>query len=945
MKMLSASLAVILSVTTVLEVVAEVRVATPYPEDLQLINAAKAATDGIDEPLAEPIFAPVSSIIVPDLTTPSTIEERAEEALKTATLEEQISDQSISQELTQFGYDIFSSIPTTFAPVDGIPVPPDYVIGPGDTFLLQLFSTTDVQYTLVVSREGRLLVPEIGDIQVSGLTFEDAQTLLKERIARTRMGVKVVVTLDKLRTIQVMMLGEVVQPGTYTVSGLSSLVNTLITTGGIKRSGSLREISLKRGGQTVASLDLYDLLLKGDTSTNPYLRQGDVIFIPPIGSTVSIAGEVNRPAIYEITEEETVGELIELAGGLLPTAAKRTTQIERIKDDGTYTLIQANLDAEGYLSPIKNGDVLRIYPVTDRMDNVVLLAGNVVAPGGYEWRLGMRLSDLIPNSELLRQRTDFGIALIEREDRILKTTEVRYFNLQEALSNPQSATDPVLYPRDTVVIFDTYTERSKLLTNIIRKMEEQTLSTALPNVVEIRGFVQHPGKYPLQSGHRLIDVINYAGGLKLGVDRDYMLLLRTDAKSNRLDFIRLRLDSALLAKTGDHNPIIKPSDRLYLFDDKLNRADLISDDLDRIQQQASYGEPALIVDVKGSVNHPGRYPLTPGMRVSDLIAAGGGMAEGGFGLAATLSRQQILDGEFSRLDQQVVSLTTNNPMLNNLDTILKPYDSLVLRSKPEWSNTPNRVRIEGEVLYPGEYTVDKRESLCGIVNKVGGFTEDAYLFGTVFTRESVRQREQEAIDRILRQMDDLLAEVHLSPGYNKESKLPVQQGTTDTFRVIQQLKPESAVGRMVIDMQAAVQRCDESADFVLEDGDYIYIPKLKQEVSVAGQVYFPTSHQYLENRGAYDYINLSGGTKELAQREHAYVVQANGEVMTMRSPASTWGWLGSPKNLKVTPGSTIYVPLSVDRINGREFTESWVDLIYKLTISAASVDFLFSGSN
>lgn len=142
-------------------------------------------------------------------------------------------------------------------------------------------------------------------------------------------------------------------------------------------------------------------------------------------------------------------------------------------------------------------------------------------------------------------------------------------------------------------------------------------------------------------------------------------------------------------------------------------------------------------------------------------------------------------------------------------------------------------------------------------------------------------------------------------------------------------------------MENAVTKCDESSDIVLENGDRIIVPKFQDEVSVVGQVYFPTSHKYRSDRAVLDYINLSGGAKELAQREHAYIVQANGEVMTVRSRASTWGWLLSPSNVKVTPGSTVYVPLSVDRINGREFAQSWVDLIYKLTLSAASINYLF----
>lgn len=925
---------------------AEDRLGLMYPEQKQRQAALVAATIGEDEQLPDPLVEQLidkAQILVP-VEPPSVIEQNAEQQLAPVSFEDEILNQNVANKLEQFGYNIFSTLPTTFAPVEGIPVPPDYIVGPGDTFQLQIFSGADVKYTLVVTREGKLLIPEIGDIQVSGLTFEESKVLLKETIVGTRMGAKVVVTLDKLHTIQIMMVGEVVQPGTYTISGLSSLVNTLISTGGIKRTGSLRKIQVRRGGKVISSFDLYKLLLKGDETGNVFLRQGDVIFIPPIGSVISVAGEVTRPAIYELSDESNISELIELAGGLLPTAAADKTQIERVSSVGGYRLIQADLYGEGVFTPVQNGDLIRVFPVLNRVDNVVLLSGNVLTPGGYEWIPGMNVSDLIRDREIIRQGTDFSIALIERENREQKTTTVDYFSLERALENPEGPSDPVLQARDRVLVFDKHTARGGVVADIVRKLRQQTAATKLPTVVEIQGFARHPGVYPLNRGDRFLQVVAYSGGLMTGLDRNYALLLRTNEKSSEIEFIQLDINEGISNPVGDHNPIVLPGDKIYLFDNELDRSSLIAGDLEKLRKQTRHGESTSIVEVSGKVAKPGSYPLIPGMRIGHLIAAAGGMSEDAYGMSATLSRQVRLDGDFSKTDQLDISLIHQDPMLNNVDLVLQPYDHLVLRQKPEWINSPTKVTVQGAVIYPGTYEVDKKETLCGLMQKVGGFTEDAYLFGTVFTRESVRKREQDAINRIQRQMDDLLADVHISPGFDKDRKLPTNQGATDTFRIIQQLQPAQAVGRMVVDMESAVADCNESADFFLENGDRVIVPKYHEEVSVVGQVYFPSSHQYRTDRGAYDYINLSGGTKELAQREHAYVVQANGEVMTVRSMASTWGWLLSPSNIKVTPGSTIYVPLSVDRINGREFAQSWVDLVYKLTLSAASIDFLFNGN-
>jgi protein involved in polysaccharide export with SLBB domain len=187
------------------------------------------------------------------------------------------------------------------------------------------------------------------------------------------------------------------------------------------------------------------------------------------------------------------------------------------------------------------------------------------------------------------------------------------------------------------------------------------------------------------------------------------------------------------------------------------------------------------------------------------------------------------------------------------------------------------------------------------------------------------------------QLDRLLADVHISPGVSKNEKMTQDPSAKDVFSVIKQLSPEKALGRMVIDMERAVTRCDELADIVLEDGDRIIVPKYQDEVSVVGQVYFSTSHKFRSDRAALDYIALSGGTKELAQNEHTYIVQANGEVMSIRSRGSSWGRLFKPSNVKVTPGSTIYVPLSVDRINGRESYTNLVDIFYKNTLAVLGV--------
>jgi protein involved in polysaccharide export with SLBB domain len=924
--------------TLLLVCLGQLSFANSLPERQQKQAAINAASTGQDLPLQDVPLGVVKQMIIEELEEPSEIEKKISETLKPIDLTEKSRDQKTQLSLEQFGYDIFNTLTTTFAPVAGIPVPEDYTIGPGDTFILKIFSVTDLEYRLVVNREGQLLVPEIGAIQVAGLSFSEVKELIKESIDRVRVGVKTIVTLAELHSIQILMVGEVKQPGTYTVSGLSSLLNTLIQTGGIKRTGSLRSIVVKREGREVANFDLYELLLRGNDTGNIHLRQGDIVFVKPIGKTVSIAGEVHRPAIYETDNEQNVDQLIDLAGGLLPTAAKSTVMIERVSDKESYQLISADLTQRGGDIDVKNGDLIKVLPVLDRVENVVLLGGHVLKPGAFQWSEGLTVTDVVGDISSLKLGADLSVAMIERENLSNKRTEVFYFNLERALGIPSSPENIVLKPRDRVVIFNTHNPRTDQLRSLVQRLERETFASSIPPLVQVKGFVRHGGTYPLAKKMTLLDLVEYSGGFQVGTDQSYVVLVRTDPKTMLVDVTALDLNK------HSYNPVLASGDELYLFGRDSDRSTILSPVIEKLRSQSSKDKPTQLVNISGSVRSSGTYPLNAGMRVEDLLIAAGGLKEQAFNSEATLARRSIIENEFSRVDQYDVALTERDNLSENLTTILLPNDHLVIRQKPEWISNHKQVTIEGEVLYPGTYTVDKRETMCGLVQRAGGFTEDAYLFGTVFTRESVRRKEQEALDRMMGELDDLLADVHLSPGYQKQDKQPENNGAEETFKIIKQLAPKKAVGRLVVDMENAVRNCTESSDVVLEAGDRIFVPKYQDEVSVVGQVYFPTSHKFRDDRATLDYINLSGGMKELAQHEHAFVVQANGEVMSVRSKASSWGWLGSAANVKVTPGSTIYVPLSVDRINGREFTQSWVDLFYKLTLSASSVSYLFKGN-
>ena len=306
-----------------------------------------------------------------------------------------------------FGYDLFQGVPSTFAPVKDIQVPIDYVVGPGDTFNIQLYGNDTGSYSLTVGRDGRIKFPKLGPISVSGMGFDTARAALEHRVAQQLIGTQVSVTMGDLRSIRVFVLGEAEKPGSYTVSGLSTMTNALFVSGGVKTIGSLRNIELKRNGRLVSVLDLYDLLLHGDTSGDRQLMPGDVIFIPPIGVTATVYGAVRRPAIYELKKEKTAEQLIEISGGLSPDADGKLAQLERIDPSRLREMRNIDLNSNaGRDTEIMNGDKLRVPAIRPTLENSVELSGFVFRPGAFQYRTGLRLSDVLGSFDDLRPNAD-----------------------------------------------------------------------------------------------------------------------------------------------------------------------------------------------------------------------------------------------------------------------------------------------------------------------------------------------------------------------------------------------------------------------------------------------------------------------------------------------------------------------------------------------------------
>ncbi|MCP5343533.1 MAG: SLBB domain-containing protein [Pseudomonadales bacterium] len=840
--------------------------------------------------------------------------------------------QSTAQPLTQYGYELFAGAPTTFAPATNIPVPANYVMGPGDTVILQLYGQRNLTHELVITREGMLMFPEIGPVSVAGLTFQELRDQLQSIVANQLIGQNVSVTLGALRSINVFVLGEAVQPGSYTVSSLSTMTNALFASGGVTRVGSLRDIRLMRNGELITSLDLYDLLLRGDTSGDARLLPGDVIFIPPIGKTVGIAGEVRRPAIYEISDETSPTDILSLAGGLNPTAYPRASRIERINELGERTIVDVDLSQGAASNPLlSDGDVIQVYSVLDQVESVVMLEGHVQRPGAFQWRSGLRVSDVIPSVAAMLPNPDLEYALIAREVQPTRRIELVYVNLGAAINNPGGAQDLTLEARDRLYSFGASQNRQSQVADLLDRLRSQASFENPPLIVTVEGNVRFPGEYPLFRNMTVDDVIRFAGGLGTNSDLDYLLLERRMDRQGSIEVLSTALNPQTLQT---QTPVaLQELDRVMVFNVGESRQSLLEPTLQRLRDQSSTSEPTRIVSVTGRVRHPGNYPLTPGLDVNRLIEIAGGLTESAETRNAEVTRYDAEPATGREIGHVNINLMDGGNAGLGFD--LAPFDQLVIRQMPNWTDYET-VTIEGEVNSPGTYTISKDEPLTSLIERAGGMTAHADPRAAIFLREDLRQNEQRMLEEFRDQLERDVITQRLQGQTSSRTNDPniaaaQTAGMTDLLDRISEVR---ASGRLVINLPkilAAELRPEEVP--ILRDGDRLLIPRTQQEVSVLGEVHRPTSHLYDRRLSVADYINRSGGMTEDADRKAIYVIKANGEVVS--SIGSRWFF---QERANLNAGDSIIVPFDTYQPNYIQSWTSITQILFNLSTTLLAID-------
>ncbi len=858
----------------------------------------------------------------------------------TSSKDDKTQDDDEAKKPVRYGLNLFNADISSFAPVDNAPVPDDYVVGPNDVISVLLFGKESQQLSLNVERDGTVNFPDLGPIAVGGLSFGKVKALLEGRVKEQMIGITAAVTLNSLRTISIFVAGEAKYPGAYAVPALTTVTQALFVAGGVSDIGSLRHIVVKRAGKTVTNFDLYDLLLRGNASDDIRLQSGDVVFIPPYTGIAEVKGEVRRPALYELNKDDTLADLLAMAGGAKSEAYPQASVLERINSQNLRDIQNVDLTNSQVLAEhVRGGDVLRVGVTSNRTENAVVLAGAVVRPGKYAWRKGMHVHDLVNSLWAdLRLSADLDYALVVRQVNALGDIEVKQFAIGNAVTKPGSQDDIALSPKDVVLVFnydDANLERTNLNKYITKQLQpvldkssdERWLSDDLlakgfqyiqdsaqkKDVKSVAGFdIKDAATDKQQTQQQLIQqrladgtIVTTPAG-DSGLSQEQQVSTLSEATQNLLS--RIFIDPDLIALTPE-----------------LKRQELLFPVLEKLKSQARNGSRLQLVSVSGDVKVPGDYPLASGANVRSLITAAGGLNASAYLGRAELTRAQGTNKDINGIQVAHRAVDISDAIKGGADNLaLVSRDHLNVFSTPDWQ-VDRTVEIRGEVRFPGSYTVHRGESLDDVLQRAGGVTQFAFVDGAVFTRRQVQEREKMQVNKLIEQLRSDVATRALSAD---KTTITYQ----DAMAMIGELQKIQPVGRLVIDLPHVLAG-DRDADMQVEDGDILYVPRKTSTVTVVGEVQHASSHRFKPGMSVDDYLNLSGGFRKRADEDRVYVIRADGSVMI---PGHNSSWFSSNSD-QLRAGDTIVVPLDTEYMNNLTTWSSVTQIIYQSAVALAAI--------
>jgi protein involved in polysaccharide export with SLBB domain len=752
------------------------------------------------------------------------------------------------QVLPIYGARLFRQVPTTFSPLDMAPVPPDYVIGPGDELRIRVWGQVNFQANARVDRTGEVYLPlsQVGPIQVAGVPYSELNDRLRAAIGRVYRNFDVVGDIGRIRAIQVYVAGEARRPGVYTISSLSTLVDAIFASGGPSVQGSLRHIQLRRGSEMVADLDLYGFLIHGDKSKDVKLLAGDVIYVPPVGPQAATTGNVRNPAIYELRDHESLADLLADAGGVSATAAQARISIERIQDHRARHAMEVAYDQSGLATLVADGDMIRVFSIAPTYNETVTLRGSVANPGHFAWHPGMRLSELIPDKESLLardywwKRAQLGLPSpefeptpgfsklkqpVDSEPRSIRKQMDRQNQMNQADQTDQTDQQAEQDYRDDSQVRDQYSRRDQY---DARVPQRQTLSAGQRGATSSLGAQQSTNRSLRGVEHTEIQRPTPE------IDWDYADILRLDPKTLKTSIIPFDLGKLVLDHDANQDLELQSGDIVSI----LSEADI-------------------------------RLPIAKQTKF---------------------------------------------------------------------------VKLEGEFLHAGIYSVHPGETLQDLVSRAGGLTPNAYLYGAEFTRESTRVLQQVRIDEYVQSLDLRIQRSTLaassSPAASGQDLASASAAQASERELLTRLRQIRASGRVVLEFKASSSGVELIPKLPLEDGDRFIIPNLPATVNVVGAVNDQNSFLYSHtNRDVVGtYLKKAGGLTRDADRKRAFVIRASGEVVGYDSTRSAWR--SDFDALRIYPGDTIVIPEKTFHPSVLRGVMEWSQMFSQFALGAASISII-----
>ena len=619
---------------------------------------------------------------------------------------------SIGRIVPVYGADLFANVPDTFAPIQQLPVTPDYVLGPGDELLIRTWGQVTQNLHLTVDRSGSIYIPQVGEFRVAGLQFSQLQGFLKARIDRVYRNYDLNVNLGQLRSIEVFVTGEARRPGSYTISSLSSLVNAVFACGGPGAQGSLRHIHLTRSGKLLADFDLYDLLLKGDKSRDVNLETGDILYFPPVGPEVAIVGSVRVPAIYELRGQESIAEGLALAGGISSVANTSALEIERTEkeaDGGSSRVaVDVEMNQQSLASPLRNADIVRVRAAAPRFDKTVTLRGNVATPGRFAWHEGMRVSDLIPNKESLLtpnywlRREQLGLPVADFQPMMPPV------KIETAPTQPGQTFYHPVTPENSQTI------NSGLFPGLTAGVPEDTTPPAQASSGQFQSLASSgendetarnakagkaaqtsTSRETLGSGPHLVTTPHFPIETQVvrtspDVDWSYAVVERVDKKNLTTRLIPFNLGALVIDHDAQSDVTLDPGDIITIFSDadiRVPRA-----------QQTKY------VRLEGEFVHSGVYSALPGETLRQLVIRAGGLTSQAYLYGSQFSRESTRREQQQRLDEYVSALSYQIEVSasNKASSVVSPQEAATVgasvASQRELVNRLREIRATGRIV-------------------------------------------------------------------------------------------------------------------------------------------------------------------------------------------------------------------------------------------------------